>query len=437
MPQKSLSSQLAITIFTLNTLILVIALVSVNLLVDDIEHSILQLELNNEAEYFKKQITSPTDMQRWHTARLDVYFLPQGMDDNGLPELLRNRSAPFIGELYNNGTTILLRVDPLITPPGKLYLAQDISVLESREVLITFTLIGVGIILMIVGLLVSWLTGRALTSPLKRLGHDILRAEPSRSTKHIDGDYRYLEFENIAASFNRFLETMDQYIQREKSFVRLASHELRTPLAVISGALDVMEQRNLLSEADRRTLARIRHATEIMREDIDGLLEIARGARQLQIHQAVDIGTTLAGCIRELESSMPVHANRILLTTLNETPVIRHANLALVRMLFRNLLQNSLRHTTADVKVTLNDRAVIIRDFDQGLPDAVILRLKEHGNISAMSPLTSDPIQESSLGLLIVQLICAQLAWHMAVTHSGSDGTEIVIVMDSLASRAS
>lgn len=431
MTQKSLTRQLAITIFTLNTLILLVALLSVELLVEDIEHSILQMELNREAEYFKKQITSATDLQRWHTARLDVHFLPEGMQDSALPELQRNRPAPFIGELFSNGTTILLRVDPLLEPPGRLYLAQDISVLESREHLITVTLIGLGIILMIIGFLVSWLTGRALTSPLKKLGHDILRAEPSKNSRHLDGNYHYVEFENIASSFNRFLATMDQHIRREKSFIKLASHELRTPLAVISGALDVMEQRNLLSDADRRTLNRIRHAAQIMREDIDGLLEIARGDRQVQINQLVDIGITLADCIKELDGSMPVHANRIQLKTLNNTPVIRPANLALVRMLFRNLLQNSLKHTTSDVKVSLADSAVIIRDFDQGLPDTVILRLNEQRSTRATPTSGPDSIQESSIGLLIVQLICAQLNWRMAVTHSGSDGTEIVIVMGS------
>src|SRR5690606_25355083 len=117
---------------------------------------------------------------------------------------------------------------------------------------------------------------RRVVRPLHTLTQDIRRIEPGSRISRIESAYSDQELAEIASTLNELLGALDAYIRREKSLISLASHELRTPVAVIAGALDVLEQRDSLGEADRRTLSRIRRAADEMRNDVDALLKLAR-----------------------------------------------------------------------------------------------------------------------------------------------------------------
>lgn len=243
--------------------------------------------------------------------------------------------------------------------------------------------------------------------------------------RQIDTDYRDQEFCDIAEAFNRFLSALEHHIEREKSFVKLASHELRTPLAVMSGALNVLEQRQSLSAADQKTLARIRRAMQTMRDDTEVLLELARSEPSENDARTIVLQEVVQNTIDDLEHGHPDHAGRI--AVYNKSPGLRvTTHPALVRMLMRNLLQNALRHTHAEVEVRMIGNRISVRDFGSGLPVKVTEHLSSNGAPSAIHSKAGE-FNNATFGLLIVRLICERLGWDLEIAQSDNEGTEFLI----------
>lgn len=427
--KSSLTTRLTRTLFLLIAVTTATSMFVVELFVEDVEDTILSLELKAEAEYFTEQVREGS-FQPIKTAQLEVVFLPRGKAEASLPGHFQNRSLPLSREIEIGPTTLLIVGERLEQPDGKLFLAQDITIMENRESLVQFALIGVTGFMLLVGFFVARAGAKYLVRPFKKLTREVLNTAPGSSMPQITTDYRDQEFCDIAEAFNRFLSELEHHIEREKSFVKLASHELRTPLAVMSGALNVLEQRQSLSTADQKTLARIRRAMQTMRDDTEVLLELARSEASEGDARTIVLQDVVQNTIDDLELGNPGHAGRI--TVYNDSPGLRvTTHPALVRMLLRNLVQNALRHTYEKVEVRMTENRISVRDFGSGLPSTVSERL---GYAGAPSSITSAPgeLSNTTFGLLIVRLVCERLGWDLEIPKSDSEGTEFLIHVHSL-----
>ncbi|WP_100640942.1 sensor histidine kinase [Marinobacter salexigens] len=420
--KPSLTTRLARTLFFLIVATTATSMIIVEVFVYDVEDTILDLELKAEAKYFTKQLREGR-FQPIKTAQLEAVFLPEGEAEASLPEYFRSRHLPLSQEVEIGQTTLLIVGEQLESPDGKLFLAQDITIMENREALVQLALAGVAGFMLLVGFIVARTAAQYLIRPFKRLTRDVLNTTPGTSMPQITTDYGDQEFRDIAQAFNRFLSELEHHIEREKSFVKLASHELRTPLAVMSGALNVLEQRQSLSAADQKTLTRIRRALQTMRDDTEVLLELARSEASEGDARTLVLQEVLQNTIDDLEHGYPDHAGRISVHNNNPGLSVK-THPALVRMLLRNLLQNALRHTHAGVEVRIIENRISVRDFGPGLPDTIT----EH--LSATNARKAE-FSNTTFGLLIVRLVCERLGWNLEVAQSDNEGTEFLIHVDT------
>ncbi|WP_323751893.1 HAMP domain-containing sensor histidine kinase [Marinobacter sp.] len=427
--KSSLSARLTRTLFFLIAATTATSMFIVELFVHDVEDTILSLELKADAEFFAAQLQSGT-FQPIKTAQLEAVFLSEGEAELLLPEYFRSRSLPFSDEIKIGETTLLILGEQLEQPDGKLFLAQDITIMENRESLVQIALVGVAGFMLLVGFFVARTGAQYLVRPFRRLTREVMSTRPGSSMEQIDTGYRDQEFCDIAEAFNRFLSELEHHIEREKSFVKLASHELRTPLAVMSGALNVLEQRQTLSPADQNTLARIRRAMQTMRDDTEVLLELARSEASEIDARTIVLQEVVQNTVDDLEHSNPDHAGRITVHSSGHGLKVE-THPALVRMLIRNLLQNALRHTRAAVEVRMIENKITVRDFGSGLPILVTEHLKASRAPSAITSATGE-LSNTTFGLLIVRLVCERLGWDLEIAQSDSEGTEFVIHVHKL-----
>src|SRR5690606_5879190 len=177
-------------------------------------------------------------------------------------------------EIELAGQTYLARVETVET--GVLYVAKNITHFEKREALFQIALLVMTLVIVAFSLLLAVLSSRRIVRPLKLLSERISGTPVGPAMPRMETDYLDAELHSIAMTFNRFLDELESYVQREQSLLRLASHELRTPIAVMSGALDILESRDQLNPNDRTTLGRIRKACDEMGDNVNILLQLAR-----------------------------------------------------------------------------------------------------------------------------------------------------------------
>jgi two-component system OmpR family sensor kinase len=190
------------------------------------------------------------------------------------------------------------------------------------------------------------------------------------------------EFGELAATFNGMIQRLEQAFTRlESAYRRLeqafeqqrrftadASHELRTPLTRIKGSASLALATPRTPTEYCKALRVVDQAADVMNRLVQDLLLLARAdADQLQLDQQPLEVTALC---QRATAAVPEGTKPSLQVELPDRPlaVLGHSD-SLVR-LFTNLIENAVRHTPEEGRITLSAREagdeVVITVADTG-----------------------------------------------------------------------
>lgn len=139
------------------------------------------------------------------------------------------------------------------------YVTYDVTEWENQEHAVLVMLLYGLLLVLVVAIVMGLSATRAILAPVQDLSQRLIQIEPGQTSLRIAEEYAGTEIGQIAASFDKYQERLEKFVERERSFTAAASHELRTPLAVMMGALDVLSA-NPLSPASQRAVERISRA---------------------------------------------------------------------------------------------------------------------------------------------------------------------------------
>ncbi|WP_014705928.1 ATP-binding protein [Methylophaga nitratireducenticrescens] len=416
----SLATRIYRTIFAVSFLTIVLSLVIIEFIYEDMEYTILEFELSNEFDFYSRKINNP-DFQTWQTANISVAFVGEkAPNPSQLPKHFQGIKAPASEEIEFKDQHFLVLAKQIDSPSGTLFISQDITAMEEREILFQLAMLGLVLLMTFIGFVLSRLGARKLVKPLQKLTHAIQKTTPGKSMQRLENDYVEHEYNNIANAFNRFLDAMEEFVQRENMFIKTASHELRTPIAILSGALDVIDKRQQLSAADKQTMRRIRQTVNHMQIEVNTLLALLRNEQPVK-DSKISLSVLIQDAVEEIKNEMPMASERLNYVSSIYDQQIVLTNHSLMRMLLRNLLHNAIQHTQDEVRIQSGDCVIHVTDFGSGLPIDI------HQRITNRSVGQQLLFQETRFGLLIAQMISEKLNMKLSVAQSDSGGTTFEI----------
>ncbi len=413
---KSIANRIHRAIFLVSLISMAVMVFTVLFVNEDLERTLLKVELNDEYEFFLSHGLA-NEISHWETSNLILLYQPsqKGPPEN-LPKIFQGLPVGYAGELHLGAQTYMVRISPAAS--GHLYIAKNISHFEGRERLFEAALAVIVLIVLALSLFLAVLNSRRIVKPLRALAESIHAIPVGQKMPRLSLSYQDSELRSIAEAFNVFLGELEAFVKREQALLSLASHELRTPIAVVSGALDIVDRRNQLNEADRATVARIRQATSEMDANVNILLKLARRESPSEAKQAIALVTVAQQALDDLSSSHHVKSRVTLQAT---TPINVYADPVMVKMLMRNVIQNALQHTLKRITIRLTPGLIEIIDEGEGLTpeqQSIIVDKKK--------PFTNNaPV--GGLGLYLVTLISERLDWRLHIAESGAHGTVIQI----------
>lgn len=168
----------------------------------------------------------------------------------------------------------------------------------------------------------------------------------------------YDEFAELAGTFNGLLERLDgayqaqrRMLEAQRQFTADASHELKTPLTIIKGRAGMAIGRESTDDRSRKTFSEIDAAVDTMAQLVQDLLLLARsdegqmGRDTVEIPVAEVLERAAAQATQTDRAAITIQvAPSDLTVTGNESELVR---------LFRNLLDNAIRYTPTDGRITL------------------------------------------------------------------------------------
>ena len=180
------------------------------------------------------------------------------------------------------------------------------------------------------------------------------------------------ELGELADSFNDMADDIEQMLDAKRQLLLAISHELRSPLTRAKVSLELMED-----EIQREELAKDLNEMESL---IEELLESERLSTR---HRALNKQNHDLN--RLIEALLQRHFSGVrIVPQLTSEPITIEVDGTRIRLLLKNLLENSLRHTPDGAKppeIELKQKGdkaiIIIKDFGRGIEGEHIPHLTE------------------------------------------------------------
>lgn len=243
--------------------------------------------------------------------------------------------------------------------------------LQSQQVLRSLqnyrdTVLYSALVVVLTGAAIAWLLAGPALRPLRHLLAATARVAGSGDLGERVPPGGSGELGELSQTFNRMMERLQAFLQREVQFTRNASHELRTPLTAIKLQLDAYRQGYAGLE---ETLGVVEQETERMIRLSEALLTLAREGR------AQRVSLDLAALARELaaEAGVPYAGPERL--ELSGDPL-------LLRQALLNLLDNARKYAAgSEIRLELKRRegfAVLeVSDTGPGMPPEALRQAAE------------------------------------------------------------
>lgn len=299
----------------------------------------------------------------------------------------------------------IYRVYALTTPTKIIQVAQDMAARRDMATTLAMRTAGPSLAMApLLMLVVWWVVGHSLVPVAKvRVQMASRKADDLSPVSEVGLPE---EVRPLIHDLNLLFERLGHAFEAQKSFVANAAHELRSPLAALK--LQVQGLQRATDEATREVaIKRLASGIDRATHLVDQLLVLARQEASVTagVHfDSVDLAQI--SLLALTDTLLAAQTRQIDLGVYRANLALIHGHGEALRVLVRNLLDNSVKYTpsggTVDLDVTEQDGHVVlsVEDSGPGIPDAdrphVLDRFYRVSGASA---------DGSGLGLAIVKTI--------------------------------
>lgn len=230
------------------------------------------------------------------------------------------------------------------------------------------------LIAILLTLLAGTLFSRQALQPVSRIVDKVEEITASHLDLRITEGTGKDEIAELAQTFNRMLDRLENSFDAQKQFVSHIAHELRTPMAAIIGELEITAGRERsASEYEQMSQLILNDARRIVRLS-DGLLDLARASYdQTEIaFKDVRLDELLLDARNAVLKANPDYGVNIIFEREIEDDrfLSVKGNAYLLNVAFRNLIENGCKFSAdheASVAISFDKVSTILRFADNGI----------------------------------------------------------------------
>ena len=252
---------------------------------------------------------------------------------------------------------------------GAAQIARPLTEVDDALGQLLLVLLAVGGGGILVAAVLGGVVARAALAPVSRFTSrtEALTANPDLSQRlEIEGQD---ELARLARSFNATLDALERSAEAQRQLVADASHELRTPIASLRANIQVLQDADLLPEADRESLrADIIAELDELTALVGDVVELARGAKPSDVVDDVRIDQIVRALVERAERRAGdgvVFRSHLQATVVSGEP-------ERISRAVSNLLGNAYKWSPPGgvIEIDLADGVLAIRDHGPGFDEA-------------------------------------------------------------------
>jgi two-component system, OmpR family, sensor histidine kinase MprB len=249
---------------------------------------------------------------------------------------------------------------------GAIQVARPLNETDAVLDRVLWILVAMGIAGVVLAAALGEGVARSALAPIRRFTDrtETIAATPGDPSQRMDVE-RDDELGRLAASFNTTLDALERSVEAQRQLVADASHELRTPIASLRANIQVLEDEDRLSPADREALrADIIAELDELTALVADVVELARGAKPGQVHDDVRLDLIVSAQVDRAQRRAGADAS----FEVQVEPTVVTGEPERISRAVSNLLDNARRWSPAGgiVEVQLRDGALTVRDHGPG-----------------------------------------------------------------------
>jgi signal transduction histidine kinase len=302
---------------------------------------------------------------------------------------------------------------------SRFYLLYDTSLQRRREQRFAVLLGAIVLAATLLSALGGIWLARGVIAPVARLARRVRTRTPETWATPLADEFARDEVGELARVFDRQMDRMRAFLERERAFTADMSHELRTSLAVILSAAEMLLSDESLPAKQRGRVARIDRAARDMAELGTALMLMAREDNAL----AEGGECAPAAVIEEaVEKHRYLLRNKPVTVDVSTDPSVElQADRGLLYILVSNLVRNAFSFTDEGrIDIRQDGQQLMVSDTGRGIPgDAVEQVFLRHFRSAA-----SDG---AGIGLALVKRICDRYGWQIRLDSGEPRGTSVTV----------
>jgi signal transduction histidine kinase len=300
-----------------------------------------------------------------------------------------------------------------------------VDVLDTTKAISRLLIFGLPVLVAVVAL-TTWLAVGRVLAPVEAIRREVDEISAAQLHRRVPQPKRDDEIGRLATTMNRMLERLESARNSQRRFVSDASHELRSPITTIRQHAEVA-----LAHPDRVTTQELADVVLAEQHRMQGLVEdlllLARADEHVSPSRATvdldDLAFEEAGRIRATTSkrvdTSGVSAARV------------HGDADSLLRVFRNLIENAVRHAAGRVGITLVERGrevvLTVDDDGPGIPEAERDRVLQR--FVRLDEARSRDEGGSGLGLSIVDEVVRAHGGSMSIMQSPLGGARFQVTL--------
>ncbi len=299
-----------------------------------------------------------------------------------------------------------------------------------KMILLIANVIGI-----VVVCIMGWFYAGKVLSPISEVIWQVSHISPANLSSRVDEGNRKDEIAQLAITFNRMLDRVQNAFEVRKSFVSHASHELRTPLANIYGTLETSYYYDQeLEDSKKSVYSSMEEINKLVRL-VNGLLSLAKmeDGNAVQLTTLVAVDEVILQSITDLKKKYPTQKIGFgfgrLSDDYNDFKII--GNEELIKTTFLNIIENACKFSNGEkIEITIEisssqELTVIVQDHGLGIAPNDLKFIFE--------PLYRGTnvrhIAGFGIGLALVQRIVKLHRGEIYLESEPGKGTAVVIVL--------
>lgn len=270
-------------------------------------------------------------------------------------------------------------------------------------------------------ILLGWLAARLVRRPLRQFNEAMSSLEQSSYRVQLEPTH-IREFDEVFTKFNNLIQRLQHEEKLRKDLVSDTSHELKTPLTTMIGQLTAIQEGKYAATEERITI--LKEQTERLAELVEQLgaytkartptaekpetIHLQQFCKRLLDHFDLELQQQGITAKLDIADNYTIQANR-----------------SALQQIFTNLIQNTLRYSSAtELTITATGRTITFSDNGQGVPAESLSYLFERFyRVDQSRNRTTGGL---GLGLAIVRELAESQGWAITA-EAGHPGLAFIL----------